>query len=440
MKCKRFLTLLALATLAASAAPRWVRGDGDGQRLQLAQMQRNEVAKEAIPPGASARSQEASTSQDGNPISGASDKARLTGVRFLSSQTYTRVMLDLTQEARFETRRLKEDATKGLPPRIYIDIFGARLAMDSKEAIPVQDGLLRQVRVGQFSSDVVRVVLDMTSLRSHNTFLLPDPFRLVIDIHGQETADRSAAVEKNNTPTPPVKGPKLAALGIRKIVLDPGHGGKDPGAIGVGGIAEKDIVLAVAQKLAKKLTKEMGIEVVLTRKNDSFVRLEDRTAIANAEDADLFLSLHMNASTSGDAKGLETYYLDNTSDEASLRLAARENGTSRKNVSDLQFILSDMTQNMKLEDSISLAHRLQGSLVGSMSKKLGGVKDLGVKKALFYVLVGARMPSVLVEMFFITNKIEGRAMSRESYQNAIVEALYDGIHKYGKSALAAKTL
>ena len=438
MKSKRFLTLLALATLSAGAAPRWVRGDG--QRLQLAQMQRNEVAKEANPPGASARSQEASTSQDGNPISGAADKARLTGVRFLSSQTYTRVMLDLTQEARFETRRLKEDATKGLPPRIYIDIFGARLAMDSKEAIPVQDGLLRQVRVGQFSSDVVRVVLDMTSLRSHNTFLLPDPYRLVIDIHGQETADRSAAVEKNNTPTPPVKGPKLAALGIRKIVLDPGHGGKDPGAIGVGGIAEKDIVLAVAQKLAKKLTKEMGIEVVLTRKNDSFVRLEDRTAIANAEDADLFLSLHMNASTSGDAKGLETYYLDNTSDEASLRLAARENGTSRKNVSDLQFILSAMTQNMKLEDSISLAHRLQGSMVGSMSKKLGGVKDLGVKKALFYVLVGARMPSVLVEMFFITNKIEGRAMSRESYQNAIVEALYDGIQKYGKSALAAKTL
>ncbi|MBI1996937.1 MAG: N-acetylmuramoyl-L-alanine amidase [Deltaproteobacteria bacterium] len=438
MKSKRFLTLLALATLSASAAPRWVHGDG--QRRQLTQMQRNEVAKETNSPGTGARSQDASASEDGKTISGAADKARLTGVRFLSSKTYTRVMVDLTQEARFETRRLKEDATQGLPPRIYIDIFGARLAMDSKEAIPVQDGLLRQVRVGQFSPDVVRVVLDMSSLRSHHTFLLPDPYRLVIDIQGQETADRLAAVEKNKTPTPPVKGFKPAALGIRKIVLDPGHGGKDPGAIGVGGIAEKDIVLSVARKLAKKLAKEMRIEVVLTRKNDSFVRLEDRTAIANAEDADLFLSLHMNASTSGNAKGLETYYLDNTNDEASLRLAARENGTSRKNVSDLQFILSDMTQNMKLEDSISLAHRLHGSLVDSMSKKLGEVKDLGVKKALFYVLVGARMPSVLVEMFFITNKIEGRAMSRESYQNAIVEALYDGIQKYGESALAAKTL
>ena len=137
---------------------------------------------------------------------------------------------------------------------------------------------------------------------------------------------------------------------------------------------------------------------------------------------------------------METYYLDNTTDEASLRLAARENGASRRNVSDLQFILSDMTQNMKLEDSITLAHYLQHSLVDGMSTRLADIKDLGVKKALFYVLVGARMPSVLVEMFFITNKTEGSAMSQESYQNAVVDALYDGILKYKESNLASKTL
>jgi N-acetylmuramoyl-L-alanine amidase len=222
-------------------------------------------------------------------------------------------------------------------------------------------------------------------------------------------------------------------------VLDPGHGGKDPGAIGFGGVAEKDIVLSVAKKLARKLKRDMGIDVVLTRKDDSFVPLEDRTAIANAEEADLFISLHMNASPNSEARGLETYYLDNTNDEGSIRLAARENGTSRKNVSDLQFILSDMMQNMKLEDSISLAHRLQGSMVNGMTK-LGDVRDLGVKKALFYVLVGARMPSVLVEMFFITNKTESTAMSQERYQNAVVDALYDGILKYNQSQLAMKTL
>jgi N-acetylmuramoyl-L-alanine amidase len=349
-------------------------------------------------------------------------------------------MLELSQNVRFETHRLKEEASKGLPPRIYIDIFGAQLAGDSKEPVRVEDGLLRQVRVAQFSQDVVRVVLDMTSLRNHKVFLLPDPYRLVIDIQGQNAPEPAVSLTKAKSTVPAVKATAPAGPGIHKIVLDPGHGGRDPGAIGSGGIAEKDLVLSVARKLAKKLREEMGIEVVLTRKDDSFVPLEDRTAIANAQNADLFVSLHMNASPNSDARGLETYYLDNTSDEASIRLAARENGTSRNKVSDLQFILSDMTQNMKLEDSITLAHRLQGSLVNTMARKMADVRDLGVKKALFYVLVGARMPSVLVEMFFITNKIEGRAMTRDEYQNAVVDSLYEGIQKYKQTVMAAKTL
>jgi N-acetylmuramoyl-L-alanine amidase len=359
-------------------------------------------------------------------------------------------MLDLSQEAKYEIRQLKEDAAKGTPPRIYIDIAGARLALTSKEAVPVEDGLLKQIRIGQFSPDVVRVVLDMHSLRDHNAFILPDPYRLVVDVQGQRAPEASAAKGAPAKKFPAARKPRVkeknpgpsasVTPGIRKIVLDPGHGGKDPGAIGIGGSTEKDIVLSIAKKLAAKLRKVMGVQVVLTRKDDRFVALENRTAVANAEDADLFISLHMNASPNGEAKGIETYYLDNTTDEAALRLAARENGTSRKNVSDLQFILSDMTQNMKLEDSITLAHRLQGSAVGGMTKAMGEVKDLGVKKALFYVLVGARMPSVLIEMFFITNRNEGRAMSQDSYQDAMVKALFDGIQKYQQTTLIAKTL
>ena len=378
------------------------------------------------------------------------DKVQVTGLRFLSSKAYTRVMLDLSQEAKYELRQLKEDAAKGIPPRIYIDISAANLALTSKEAVPVEDGLLKQIRIGQYTPDVVRVVLDMHSLREHKAFILPDPYRLVIDVQGQKVAEPSAAKEAPVKKFPMARKPQVkekstapsASItpGIRKIVLDPGHGGKDPGAIGIGGSSEKDIVLSIAKKLAVKLRKEMGVQVVLTRKDDRFVALENRTAVANAEDADLFISLHMNASPNGEARGIETYYLDNTTDEAALRLAARENGTSRKNVSDLQFILSDMTQNMKLEDSISLAHRLQGSVVGAMTKAVGEVKDLGVKKALFYVLVGARMPSVLVEMFFITNRNEGRAMSQESGQDAMVEALMQGIQKYAQSTLTARTL
>jgi N-acetylmuramoyl-L-alanine amidase len=380
-----------------------------------------------------------------------SERAALTGVRFLSWKNYTRVMLELSQEAKYEVRQLKEDSAKGLPSRVYVDIQGARVAMPAKEPISVDDGLLRQVRVGQYNQEVVRVVLDMTNLGAHNAFVLPDPYRLVIDIYGQNAMDtmalRAPATKTDAAPRKPAaRSAKTApqassgAHSLRKIVLDPGHGGKDPGAIGVGGVTEKEIVLNIAKRLAVKLRREMGVEVVLTRTDDRFVALEDRTALANAEDADLFISLHMNASPNADARGVETYYLDNTTDEAAIRLAARENGTSRRNISDLQFILSDMMQSMKQEDSIALAHRLQGSLVGGMNRVMGDVKDLGVKKALFYVLVGARMPSVLVEMFFITNRIEGRAMSQQKYQDAMVEALFDGIQKYGQSTMIARTL
>lgn len=367
-------------------------------------------------------------------------KALLTQIRHTSSQTYTRISMDLSAEIGFETHVLKEEPSKGLPPRIYVDLKGTRLGMDGNQPMVIQDRLLRQVRVGQFSQDVVRVVLDMSSLTGHKAFLLPDPYRLVIDIQGQREGVELAALEKKRQLPTPRKPIKPAVPALRKIVLDPGHGGKDPGAIGVGGIQEKEIVLAVAKKLAKRLKDEMGIEVVLTRRDDTFIPLEDRTAIANAEDADLFISLHVNSAPNPEAKGLETYYLDNTTDEASIRLAARENGTSRRGISDLQFILSDLTQNSKLEDSVTLAHRLQASVVSHMGQKYGEVKDLGVKKALFYVLVGARMPSVLVELFFLTNKKEGRALARQSYQDALVEALVEGVKKYQESAQIVKNL
>jgi N-acetylmuramoyl-L-alanine amidase len=416
---------------------------GPGAPYRLAQVQKKDPATNPSANPSNDPGPDADRGMQSAKVPGSPDRARLFSVRVLSSKTYSRVTIDLSHEVRYETHRLKEDPSKGLPPRIYVDLFSTKLAMDSRNPIAVDDGVLRQLRVGQFTADIIRIVIDLTTLGEHNAFLLADPYRLVIDIQGQKNAEAVAAVDKSKkrTATLPEKGKQLPVSGIRKIVLDPGHGGKDPGAIGVGGIAEKDIVLAVAKKLERKLKQEMGVEVVLTRRDDRFIPLEDRTAIANAEGADLFVSLHMNASPNGEAKGLETYYLDNTNDEASLRLAARENGTSRRNVSDLQFILSDMTQNMKLEDSITLAHHLQHSLVDGMSTRLAEVKDLGVKKALFYVLVGARMPSVLVEMFFITNKTEGRAMSQETYQNVVVDALYDGILKYKESNLAtSKTL
>ena len=419
------------------------------QPRRAAPAPRNEAAaSERISPGTSSGSEEARPGTNGRNLP-SGEKVQVTGVKLLTLKEQTRVMVDLSGETKYEVRRLKEDPERRTPARIYIDIIGAKLAPETRDTLQVEDGALRQVRMGQYSDEVVRVVLDMNELRAHNAFMISDPSQLVIDILANGTEPKLAVKEAvpkaepvANKPMARAKKPDVPAPGggLRKIVLDPGHGGRDPGAIGVGGVAEKDIVLSVAKKLARKLKSEMGVQVVLTRNDDRFVALEDRTALANSEDADLFISLHVNASPNADTRGIETYYLDNTTDEAAIRLAARENGTSRRNISDLQFILSDMTQNMKLEDSITLAHRLQGALIGGMGKLMSDVRDLGVKKALFYVLVGARMPSVLVEMFFITNRLEARAMNQESYQDALVESLYEGIQKFGQTNLAAKTL
>lgn len=358
-------------------------------------------------------------------------------VRHISSGNYTRIVLDLSDKIRYQTHVLERDPKEQLPPRVYIDLIGARLTSEVDRKILVQDQLLQSVRLGQFSPNVVRVVLDMKGLTEHKAFLLPDPYRMVMDIQSHVNG---GSVAKASVDVAPGGNANGNGLRLRKIVLDPGHGGKDPGALGPGGVAEKDLVLSIAKKLARKIRDELDVEVVLTRTSDRFVPLEDRTAFANAQNADLFISLHINASTDPRMRGIESYYLDNATDEATIRLAARENDTSRRNISDLQFILSDLTQNSKLEDSIGLAHRLQSSLVSHMRKSYRGVKNLGVKKGLFYVLVGARMPSVLLETFFVTNRYEGRYLARSSFQGAIVEAIFRGIKEYQANLAVAKNL
>ncbi len=337
--------------------------------------------------------------------------ARATGVRYLSSSNYTRVMIDLSGPVKFTVQPLPASPKKGLPPRIYMDLTGARLSTNRRR-VDVGDRLVQRVRLGQFKTNVVRVVLDLKRPGDHDAVLLSNPYRLLVDVER-----RSGTAARRQ-------------LAVRKIVLDPGHGGKDPGATGAGGLREKDVVLRVARKLAPKLRRRMGVDVVLTRNADVFVPLKGRTAIANAERADLFLSIHANASHNRRAGGLETYYLDKTTDEATMKLAARENQTARGNLTDLQIMLSDLKLNVYLRDSISLAGRLQSSLVKSTRPQYPGARDLGVKKGLFYVLVGARMPSALTELFFVSNRREAQALQRRKFQDAIVEGLFRGIRDY----------
>ena len=215
------------------------------------------------------------------------------------------------------------------------------------------------------------------------------------------------------------------------IVIDPGHGGVEEGAKGVTGALEKNVVLAIALELESLLKAKSKITPILTRKTDQDISLAKRTEIANSNKADLFVSIHANASITRKLSGVETYYLDNTDDHASLKLAQRENATIEKgNQGDLEFILSDLIQSGKLEESISLAHYLQQNLISNIKKVYPDVKDLGVKKAPFYVLVGAHMPCVLAEVSFIDHPFEGKLLADKKYQKLIAEALYEGIVRF----------
>jgi N-acetylmuramoyl-L-alanine amidase len=219
-------------------------------------------------------------------------------------------------------------------------------------------------------------------------------------------------------------------LGVRKIVIDPGHGGKDPGCF-VDGIEEKTIVLELAKAMAGKIKEKLQCETVLTRDKDLFVPLERRTAFANMHKADLFISLHINAHKQDDVHGLETYFLNMATDERAVMVAARENATS-ENISDLQKILNDLMLNTKISESSKLAHEVQKGILLDVKKRFDKVRDLGVKQAPFYVLIGAEMPAVLVEVGFITNDMEKKRLLSKPYIEALANGLVAGIERYVK--------
>jgi N-acetylmuramoyl-L-alanine amidase len=219
-------------------------------------------------------------------------------------------------------------------------------------------------------------------------------------------------------------------LGIRRIVIDPGHGGKDPGTSSPRGLKEKDIVLKVARKVAGKLKASLGCEVVLTRDSDIFIPLEERTAIANSKEGDLFLSIHVNAAPQSTVHGIETYVLDLASNKDAMRLAALENATSARQLSDLQSILVDLLNNSKLHESVKLAEQVQEEMVSGLGRKYSHINDLGVKKAPFIVLIGAQMPAILTEIAFLSNPVEEKRLKSDQYLNQVADHISSGISQY----------
>jgi N-acetylmuramoyl-L-alanine amidase len=218
-------------------------------------------------------------------------------------------------------------------------------------------------------------------------------------------------------------------LGVARIVIDPGHGGHDPGAKG-GGLTEAELVLDVALRLEKLLSKLPGVEVVLTRRENEFISLQERTAIANREGADLFLSIHANASTVASARGVETYFLNFASNQNAAAVAARENATSDQTMGALQDVVKAIALNSKLDESRDFATYVQREMLASLRGANKTLKDLGVKQAPFVVLIGASMPSVLAEISFLTNPQEAKLLKGSSYRQRIAQALFEGVKTY----------
>ncbi len=491
--------------------------------------------------------------------------ARVTGIRHWSTPDYTRVAIDLESEIKFGSQRISN------PDRIFFDLRGTQLASTLVgKSFDVDDGFLKKIRVAQFQPGRTRVVLEVDNLSAYQAFLLPNPYRLIIDIHGknfhakndssllhsklpkdvatspdveapprggsngdseaspeaeaaaqakedlraeagkapvtsQDVGDETKVVPKgansasnshlseSRKPGADTKSEKPAptkvvvdadddddtanavadlktrshaqgksasrltasrkgkdldvrvarptasggrslirALGLKigKIVIDPGHGGHDTGTIGPEGLQEKDLVLEVGRRLGKLLETRLGADVVYTRKNDTFIPLETRTAIANQQRADLFISIHANSSHDSAARGVETYYLNFTSSPEALEVAARENAVSEKSIYELQDLVKKIALREKIEESREFAGDVQESLHSGLAAKSPGIRDRGVKKAPFIVLIGANMPSILAEISFVSNPADEHRLQTSEYRQRIAESLYHGIAKY----------
>jgi N-acetylmuramoyl-L-alanine amidase len=503
----------------------------------------------------------------------------VTGIRYWSTPVYTRVAIDLEKEVRYEAIRV------GSPDRIFFDLYGARLSpvVEGKSDQVIDDGFLREIRATQFRKDVTRIVLNVSNISEYSAFFLPNPPRLIIDVHGSKRiaplyaksvvpAKAKAVTRKSimvasaqaplaiglgpvmrpanmlgapiethspkkveqpvvvrhevvddsdsqnpvpgevratrlpttepvvqsvagTTPAPQtdeeaaanafpsqrVMAPKpvasvgskfaprsvratprgsaeaprqsakipatfvtapqptadgtptmVRALGLKinRIVIDAGHGGHDSGTIGPDGLEEKNVALDVALRLGALLKHRLGADVIYTRDDDTFIPLETRTAIANKDQADLFISIHANSSPDPDVRGVEVYYLNFTTSADALEVAARENAVSDQSIHQLSDLVRKIALQDKISESRTFAEDVDQSLYGGLEAGNPGLKDRGVKKAPFVVLIGANMPSILAEISFLSNPESDRDLHSPQYRERIAEALYRGVARY----------
>ncbi|MDR0550062.1 MAG: N-acetylmuramoyl-L-alanine amidase [Deltaproteobacteria bacterium] len=339
-----------------------------------------------------------------------------------------------------------------LPPssggrfRAYVDLKGARLHPGLKTTLNKTTDLVKLVKASQMPNEVVRVVADLPAALAYRPLILDNPTRLVIQVAKEEAWLPKPEIEtppapppiikpprKTPEPTRPVRGPasslaRQLGLKIRRVVIDPGHGGKDAGATGHS-VKEKDVALKVGLALAEKIHKRLGLEVILTRSSDKFVTLDRRSRLARENQGDLFLSIHVNANTLAKVEGFETYILNFTDNRSALDTAARENAAADKSMSEMFNILETIAKNTRVAESRVLAKALHVGALTSLSKKYK-VRDLGVKEAVFLVLVNMSVPSVLLEIGFVTNADEAARLTKDEYLDLMTDGLVNGLKSY----------
>ncbi|MGE0461934.1 MAG: N-acetylmuramoyl-L-alanine amidase [Vicinamibacterales bacterium] len=427
-------------------------------------------------------------------MSSVNSRALLSSIQRAVLPNTVRVTLQLDREVPYHEERISD------PDRVFFDLRNAQLAPELADTtLTYPDDIVRQVRTGRHPNGTVRVVMDLDGVSRHSVFTLYNPFRLVIDfersvavparqatvtvperttsgpasdasgvaadpapvpaatVPAPPVATRADTPAPASLPVPAVAEPPAApaqpasnaaggyslsrqlGLSVSRIVIDPGHGGRDPGSM-AHGIREADLTLDVALRLEALLQKEPGIEVVLTRRTNAYVPLEERTAIANRESADLFLSIHANASRNVAARGVETYYLSFASSPDAEAVAARENSASERAMHNLPDIIKAIALNNKLDESKDLAAMVQETMVTRLRRANRNLRNLGVKKAPFVVLIGAGMPSVLAEMSFLTNRQEAQLLKTAGYKQRIAEALHEAVMRYRRSLKRQSTI
>ncbi len=377
---------------------------------------------------------------------------------------FTRIVIDIGRLREYTASELRG------PDRVVVDILEAKLnPILHGQDISVKADYISSIRIAQKSSGTVRLAVDVDfkKIESYRVYHLFDPFRIVIDIYPKTAAATTSAGPETQSPEsaaaklpaeakdraqaqpPPEAGTKPPAsiqpaqptasgyslarqlgLGARTIVIDPGHGGQDPGCIGKAGLKEKDVALDLALRLKKLLEQKAGLNIILTRESDIFIELTDRTVIANQSRADLFVSIHLNANRNRKKTGVETFFLNVNPDPTVMEIAARENATSTKTMSHMVEISKQIFLHTKVIESRELAGRVQASLIKALGRSFNGITSLGAKGGPFWVLIGGEMPSILVETTHLSNTNDESRLKTDAYRQAVAQGIFEGIMDY----------